>query len=157
MKLYDCIDSLKEEKTRKADCRFPCRVILLHTREDYQSAISSLKMLCDRTVTPEELFAGADLMPVYDKLINQLKPGEWLLLPGVSEYLRLFYKSEKVSGRFAKLWHSIVDSTNTGRIIIPLWNCDALWHDNALGFQTDQRQDDYIFDVDNYPSSPEKR
>ena len=107
MKLYDCIDSLKEEKTRKADCRFPCRVILLHTREDYRSAISSLKMLCDRTVTPEELFAGADLMPGYDKLINQLKPGEWLLLPGVSEYLRLFYKSEKVSGRFAKLWHSI--------------------------------------------------
>lgn len=156
MKLYDCIDSLKEEKTRKADCRFPCRVILLHTREDYRAAISSLKMLCDRTVTPEELFAGADLMPGYDKLINQLKPGEWLLLPGVSEYLRLFYKSEKVSGRFAKLWHSIVDSTNTSRIIIPLWNCDALWHDNALGFQTDQRQDDYIFDVDNYPSSPEK-
>lgn len=156
MKLYDCIDSLKEEKTRKAECRFPCRVILLHTREDYQSAISSLKMLCDRTVTPEELFAGADLMPGYDKLINHLEPGKWLLLPGVSEYLRFFYKSEKVSGRFAKLWHSIVGSTNTSRIIIPLWNCDALWHDNALGFQTDQRQDDYIFDVENYPSSPEK-
>lgn len=156
MKLFECINSLKEEKTQKMDCRFPCRAILLHSREDYQYAVASLKSLCDRTVSPEELFSGADLMPAYDKALDGARPGEWLLLPGVSEYLRLFYKSEQKSGRLAKLWHSIVDASNTGRVIIPLWNCDALWHDNSLGFQTDERQEDYVYNIENDALIPEK-
>lgn len=156
MKLFECINSLKEEKTQKMACRFPCRVILLHSREDYLSAVLSLKTLCDRTVSPEELFSGADLMPTYDKVLDVAEPGEWLLLPGVSEYLRLFYKSEQKSGRLAKLWHSIVDASNTGRVIIPLWNCDALWHDNSLGFRMDERQEDYVYNIGNDDLMPEK-
>lgn len=156
MKLFECINSLQKERKQKIPCRFPCRGILLHSREDYQSAIVELKSLCDRTVSPEELFSGADLMPAYDKILDVTKPGEWLLLPGISEYLRLFYKSEQKSGRLAKLWHSIVDASNTGRVIIPLWNCDALWHDNSLGFQTDKRQEDYIYNIDNDAPAPEK-
>lgn len=95
-------------------------------------------------------------MPAYDRILDDTKPGEWLFLPGISEYLRLFYKSEQKSGRLAKLWHSIVDASNTGRVIIPLWNCDALWHDHSLGFQTDKRQEDYIYNIDNDASVPEK-
>lgn len=156
MKLFECINSLKEERTKKIACRFPCRGILLHSREDYQSAIAELRSLCDRTVLPEELFSGTDLMPAYDTILGNMKPDEWLLLPGISEYLRLFYKSEQKSGRLAKLWHSIVDASNTGRVIIPLWNCDALWYDNSLGFQTDKRQEDYIYNIDNDALVPEK-
>lgn len=156
MKLDECMNVLEKEKEQKIGCRFPGRVILLHSREDYQSAITSLKSLCDRTVSPEDLFSRADLMPAYDKILDSAKPGEWLLLPGVSEYLRLFYKSEQKSGRFARLWHSIVDALNLVRIIIPLWNCDALWHDNSLGFQTDERQDDYVYNIDNDTLMPEK-
>lgn len=156
MKLCECIDSLKEEKMQKTDCRFPCRAILLHSREDYQSAMPILKLLCDRIVLPEELFCGADLMPAYDKVLESTKPGEWVLLPGVGEYLRLFYKSELKSRRFAKLWHSIVDASNLARVIIPLWNCNALWHDNSLGFQSDERQEDYVYNIDNELQKQEK-
>lgn len=148
MELFECLRMLKEEKMGKTECRFPCRVLLLHSREDYLSALSSLRTLCDRTISPDELFTGADVMPAYHKVLQTIQPGEWVLLPGVSDYLRLFHKCEQQSGRFTKLWHSIVDATNTSRVILPLWNCDALWYDASLGFQSDIRQNDYVFSID---------
>ncbi len=156
MELLECLDSLRAEKVQQTPCRFPCRVLLCHSREDYRSALSALQALCDRTISSEELFAGADLMPAYDKVLDHVRPGEWVLLPGVGEYLRLFYKSEQHSGRFAALWHRIVDATNTSRVILPLWNCDALWYDTALGLQSDERQNDFVCSIDNTLLQPEK-
>lgn len=149
MELLECLHMLKEEKMQQTPCRFPCKVLLLHSREDYRSALTSLHSLCDRTISVDELFTGADLMPAYHKLMQTVQPGEWVLLPGVSAYLRLFHKSERQSGRFAQLWHSMIDATNTGRVLMPLWNCDALWYDTSLGFQSDERQKDFVFSIDN--------
>lgn len=42
MKLQESISALKAEKTNKVTSRFPCRVLLLHSREDYCDAVSSL-------------------------------------------------------------------------------------------------------------------
>ena len=147
MKLQESIDKLKAEKVNKVCSRFPCRILLLHSREDYSNAVSSLKSLCDRTVSLGELFTGADVMPQYDRLLETRKPDEWVLLPGVSEYLRLFFKSEQRSERFAKLWHTMVDASNTGRILIPLWNCDTLWYDTSLALTNDERQKDFVYSV----------
>lgn len=147
MKLQESINILKAEKVNKVTSRFPCRILLLHSREDYCDAVVNLKSLCDRTVLLDELFSSADVMPAYDKLHEIVKSNEWVLLPGVSEYLRLFYKSEQRTERFAKLWHTLVDASNTGRIIIPLWNCDSLWYDTSLGLRTDERQNDFVYSI----------
>lgn len=111
MELQESINILKAEKANKVTSRFPCRVLLLNSREDYCDAVSSLKSLCDRAVSSDELFSSADVMPAYDKLLETIKSNEWVWLPGVSEYLRLFYKSEQRTGRFAKLWHAMVDAS----------------------------------------------
>jgi hypothetical protein len=95
-------------------------------------------------------------MPAYDKLIEEIKSNEWVWLPGVSEYLRLFYKSEQRTERFAKLWHTIVDASSTGRIIIPLWNCDSLWYDTSLGLSTDERQKDFVYSISDYEAVSEQ-
>ena len=156
MKLQESISALKAEKTNKVTSRFRCRVLLLHSREDYCDAVSSLRSLCDRSVSSDELFSSADVMPAYDKLIEEIKPNEWVWLPGVSEYLRLFYKSEQRTERFAKLWHTIVDASSTGRIIIPLWNCDSLWYDTSLGLSTDERQKDFVYSISDYEAVSEQ-
>ena len=156
MKLQASRSALKAEKTNKATSRFPCRVLLLHSREDYCDAVSSLRSLCDRSVSSDELFSSEDVMPAYDKLIEEIKSNEWVWLPGVSEYLRLFYKSEQRTERFAKLWHTIVDASSTGRIIIPLWNCDSLWYDTSLGLSTDERQKDFVYSISDYEAVSEQ-
>lgn len=156
MKLQESISDLKAEKANKITSRFPCRILLLHSREDYCNAVSSLKTLCDRAVTSDELFSSADVMPAYDKLLETIKSDEWVWLPGVSEYLRLFYKSEQRTERFAKLWHSMVDASSTGRIIIPLWNCDSLWYDTSLGLRTDERQKDFVYTISDHDATSEQ-
>lgn len=156
MKLQESISILQAEKANKVTSRFPCRILLLHSREDYCDAVSSLKSLCDRSVSSDELFSGADVMPAYDKLLETTKSDEWVWLPGVSEYLRLFYKSEQRTERFGKLWHTMVDASNTGRIIIPLWNCDSLWYDTSLGLSTDERQKDFVFSITDHEAVSER-
>lgn len=155
--LDEVIHSLKEEKENEVGCRFPCRVILLHSRESYISCVNALKQICDKTISADELFSGADVMPGYDTLLSKVDSDKWMLLPGVSEYLRLFSASERRSGRFAKLWRKAIDASTKGRILIPLWNCDTLWFDKALEFALDERQDDYVWSIsDDEPSIPEK-
>ena len=155
--LDEVIHSLKEEKENEVGCRFPCRVILLHSRESYISCVNALKQICDKTISADELFSGADVMPGYDTLLSKVDSDKWMLLPGVSEYLRLFSTSERRSGRFAKLWRKAIDASTKGRILIPLWNCDTLWFDKALEFALDERQDDYVWSIsDDEPSIPEK-
>jgi hypothetical protein len=156
MELQESIGILKAEKANKVTSRFPCRILLLHSREDYCDAVSSLKSLCDRAVSSDELFSSADVMPAYDKLLETVKPNEWVWLPGVSEYLRLFYKSEQRTERFAKLWHTMVDASSTGRIIIPLWNCDSLWYDTSLGLRTDERQKDFVYSISDHEAASEQ-
>ncbi len=156
MKLQESISNLKAEKANKIASRFPCRILLLHSREDYCNAVSSLKSLCDRAVSSDELFSSADVMPAYDKLLEKKEPSEWVWLPGVSEYLRLFYKSEQRTERFAKLWHTMVDASSTGRIIIPLWNCDSLWYDISLGLRTDERQKDFVYSISDHEVTSEQ-
>ncbi len=156
MELQESIRILKAEKTNKVTSRFPCRIFLLHSREDYCNATSCFKSLCDRVISADELFSSADVMPAYDKLFEKVKPDEWVWLPGVSEYLRLFYKSEQRTERFAKLWHTMVDASSTGRVLIPLWNCDSLWYDSSLGLRTDERQKDFVYSISNHSAAPEQ-
>ena len=156
MKLQESISILKAEKANKVTSRFPCRILLLHSREDYCDAVSNLKSLCDRAISSEELFSTADVMPAYDKILETTKSDEWTWLPGVSEYLRLFYKSEQRTERFAKLWHAMVDASSTGRIIIPLWNCDSFWYDTTLGLSTDERQKDFVFSITDHEAVSER-
>lgn len=154
--LNSCLEALRYEKENRIASRFPCRVILTHSYESYKQLLESLAYLCDRTIGTDVLFSGADTMPQYDKIPDTLQPGKWVLLPGVSEYLRLFRKSEQRSGRFGKLWHSMVDSSNTARVIIPLYNCEQLWSDHALGFLSDARQEIFICTLDSDTESAEK-
>lgn len=156
MQIKECISQLLDEKQKKLSCRFPCRAILVNSRQDYRQLMNELAAVCDRTANADDLMPGVDVMPQYDLLLEKVKSDEWLLLPGVSEYLRLFRKSELRSERFRKLWHSILDAEDKRRIIIPLWNCEAIWNDPAMGFCADVRQDNYVFHIDELEDAVEK-
>ena len=149
MNIQDCLANLENEKKAEISSRFPCRVILINNRSTYIRVVQALEELCDRVVSADDLFAEKqDIMPQYDRVCDLLENDKWLLLLGVSEYLRLFNKSEIFSNNFGKLWHKMVDATNRGRIIIPLWNCESLWYDSALKFCSDTRQDNFIFTIE---------
>ena len=156
MQIKECISRLLDEKQKNISCRFPCRAIFVNSRQDYRQLMNELAAVCDRTVTADDLMPDADVMPQYDLLLEKVESDEWLLLPGVNEYLRLFRKSELRSERFRKLWHSILDAENKKRIIIPLWNCEAIWKDPAMGFCSDARQENYVFRIDELEDAAEK-
>ena len=147
MLIHQVINELIKEKQNKVTSRFPCRVIMVKNVQQYGILLSSLKKIPDIAVVPSEvLFSSADVMPRYENLIAEENRNKWLILPGVSEYLRLFSKSEAATQRFAKLWASQVPASSLGRILIPLWGCEAQWHDKLLHLCDDIRQDGFYYD-----------
>ena len=147
MTIDQIISVLIQEKQNSITSRFPCRAIMVKNVEQYRELLSKLNKIPDISVVPSvDLFSSADVMPRYENLKDSQYWDRWLILPGVSEYLRLFSKNEAESQRFAKLWSSQIPATSKGRIIIPLWGCEAQWHDKTLHLCEDIRQDEFYFD-----------
>lgn len=147
MTLDQVIDTLKREKQQEIPSRFPCRAIMVKDVRQYGELLARLNSIPDIAVaSSDELFSSNDVMPAYENLTDQKYADRWLVLPGVSEYLRLFHKNEASSQRFAKLWGHQKAAVSRGRIIIPLWGCEALWHDHALHLCDDTRQDGFYYD-----------
>ena len=147
MTIDQVIKELTAEKQAGTSSRFPCRAVMVKNVRQYKELLAKLKTIPDIAVVPPgDLFSAADIMPRYENLTASKYSDQWLILPGVSEYLRLFSKSEAVSQRFARLWKKQLAATNTGRIIIPLWGCEAQWHDKSLNLYDDIRQDAFYYD-----------
>lgn len=147
MTIKEVVSILQKEKLDDLPSRFPCRAIMVNTVEQYCQLLSELKKISDiRVVKTNEIFSSADGMPQYSNLSAAAYRDEWVILTGVSEYLRLFSKKEATDGRFADLWRSIVPASSRGRIIIPLWGCEAQWFDAAINLNGDLRQEDFFFD-----------
>lgn len=147
MTIDQIISELVREKQNGITSRFPCRAIMVKNIEQYRELLSKLNKIPDISVVSSgDLFSSADVMPRYENLKDSKYWDRWLILPGVSEYLRLFSKSEADSQRFAKLWSSQVPASSRGRIIIPLWGCEAQWHDKALHLCEDIRQEEFYAD-----------
>lgn len=147
MTIQEVVEKLQAEKQNRLPARFHCRAILVRTIAQYAQLLEELQKLGEiRMVSVDELFSDADVMPSYEKLTGKEYENEWLILPGVSEYLRLFHNNEETAQRFGSLWHFQSDANSIGRILIPLWGCDTLWHDRALGLCGDVRQKGHVFD-----------
>lgn len=147
MTIQEVIGKLQVEKQNRLPARFHCRAIMVRTIEQYSRLLEELKNLGDISMVPiDTLFSGADVMPNYESLTGKEYQDKWLILPGVSEYLRLFHASEETAQRFGSLWHFQSDASTVGRILIPLWGCETLWYDRALRLCDDERQKEYIFD-----------
>ena len=147
MTIQEAIGKLQEEKQNRLPARFHCRAIMVRTIAQYSLLLEELKKLGDISVIPaDDLFSGADVMPSYEKLTGKEYQDKWIILPGVSEYLRLFHANEETAQRFGSLWHYQWDASTTGRILIPLWGCDTLWYDSALRLCDDERQKGFVFD-----------
>lgn len=147
MTITEVISVLQQEKLNSLPSRFPCRAIMVKTIQQYCNLLSELKKISDiRVIKANEIFSGADVMPKYSNLSADMYHNEWVILTGVSEYLRLFSKKEASDRRFASLWNSQVPSSSVGRIIIPLWGCEAQWFDSAINLNGDIRQEDFFFD-----------
>jgi hypothetical protein len=132
-----CELSTASRKKNAKDCRFPCRAILLHSREDYQSAMPILKY-CATESYYGELFCGRISCRLW-QVIGSTNPVNGCSC-GVGEYLGCFIKANW-NQEDLPTGHSIVETLPISPwFIIPLWNCNALWHDNSLGFQSDERQ-----------------
>ncbi|MBR4291497.1 MAG: BREX-4 system phosphatase PglZ [Oscillospiraceae bacterium] len=147
MTIKNVVAGLQKEKQEAIASRFPCRAIMVKNVAQYCKLLSELKKISDiRIVKSSELFSNMDVMPKYEKLKAAKYQNEWLILTGVSEYLRLFSKKEAIDRRFASLWSYQAPASSTGRIIIPLWGCEAQWFDSALNLSGDVRQQDFYFD-----------
>lgn len=147
MTIQQVVAALQEERQMRLASRFPCRAIMVKNIERYCQLLSELKKISDiRVVKADELFSGPDVMPNYENLKNTSHQNEWVILTGVSEYLRLFSKKEVADKRFASLWSYQAPASSMGRIIIPLWGCEAQWFDTALNLNGDPRQQDFYYD-----------
>lgn len=147
MTIQEVVAILQKERHYAVPSRFPCRAIMVKNISQYCELLSELEKISDiRTIQTAELFNNADVMPKYEHLKDQKYKDKWLILTGVSEYLRLFAKSEVNDRRFASLWTYQAAATNCGRIIIPLWGCEAQWFDKALNLDGDERQKDFYYD-----------
>ena len=147
MTIQEVVSKLQTEKQEAVTSRFPCRAIMVKNIREYCDLLSELRKISDISfVQVVDLFPNADIMPKFDKLKETKFQDRWLILTGVSEYLRLFIKNEISDRRFAALWTYQASASNTGRIIIPLWGCEARWFDKAMNLMGDPRQVDFFFD-----------
>ncbi len=147
MTILEVVSNLQKEKQANVPSRFPCRAIMVKNIQQYCELLSELKKISDvHLVQMQELFTSDDVMPKYELLMNADYQDKWLILTGVCEYLRLFSKSEMVDRRFASLWGYQAPASSTGRIIIPLWGCEAQWFDKNLDLTRDTRQEEFYYD-----------
>lgn len=146
MTIQEVVANWQKEKQAAVASRFPCRAVMVKNINEYCKLLSELKKISDiRFVQMSELFSTADIMPNYENLKKPQYQNEWLILTGVSEYLRLFAKNEITDRRFASLWTYQAPANSTGRIIIPLWGCDTQWFDKSLHLTDDLRQQDFFY------------
>lgn len=151
------ISGFQREKQEAVTSRFPCRAIMVKNVKQYCELLSELKKISDiRIVQVSELFSNADVMPCFENLKAPQYQNQWVILTGISEYLRLFSKKEQLDRRFASLWSYQAPASSTGRIIIPLWGCEAQWFDSALNLTGDLRQQDFYYDCSD-PDEPEQK
>lgn len=128
-------------------CRIPFRVIMVSNIKRYRELVNKLRQLPNVSlVQASELFASPDTMPRYENLNKTVYQSKWIILTGVSEYLRLFNHNEADTARLKKLISHQSPASSIGRIIIPLWGCEALWQDSTLRLMADERIKDYYFD-----------
>lgn len=147
MTIKEVVAGFQREKQEAVASRFPCRAIMVKNVRQYCELLSELKKISDiRTVQVSELFSNADVMPRFENLKDPQYQNQWVILTGISEYLRLFSKKEQMDRRFANLWSYQAPASSKGRIIIPLWGCEAQWFDSALNFTGDLRQQDFYYD-----------
>lgn len=151
------ISGFQREKQEAVTSRFPCRAIMVKNVKQYCELLSELIKISDiRIVQVSELFSNADVMPCFENLKAPQYQNQWVILTGISEYLRLFSKKEQLDRRFASLWSYQAPASSTGRIIIPLWGCEAQWFDSALNLTGDLRQQDFYYDCSD-PDEPEQK
>lgn len=142
-------DKLNTERTTAelTTCRIPVRVIMVSNIKRYRELVDKLRQIPNVSLVPAgELFSAPDIMPRYESLNNTVYQSKWVILTGVSEYLRLFNHNEADTARLKKLITHQVPASSIGRIIIPLWGCEALWQDSTLRLMADERMKDYYFD-----------
>lgn len=156
MTIKEVVSVFQREKQEAVASRFPCRAIMVKNVKQYCELLSELKKISDiRIVQMSELFSNADVMPRFENLKAPQYQNQWVVLTGISEYLRLFSKKEQLDRRFANLWSYQAPASSTGRIIIPLWGCEAQWFDSALNLTGDLRQQDFYYDCSD-PYEPEQ-
>lgn len=148
MTINHVVDILTSERQKRLPHRFHCRAIMVRNISDYCKLLKKLREIDGTEFVPSSvLFSGPDVMPRYEKLKAKEFDSRWIILTGVGEYLRLFSKNEAQTQRFAKLWGYHFPASSTGRIIIPLWGCEAQWHDQALHLNDERdRKENCYFD-----------
>ena len=156
MTIKEVVSTFQREKQEAVASRFPCRAIMVKNVKQYCELLSELKKISDiRIVKSSELFSNSDVMPRFENLKALQYQNQWVVLTGISEYLRLFSKKEQTDRRFANLWSYQAPASSTGRIIIPLWGCEAQWFDKSLNLTGDLRQQDFYYDCSD-PYEPDQ-
>lgn len=155
MNIDQIVKELSDEKSNRVSHRFPCRAIMVPSIEEYNYLFERLSGICDVIITGDELCSNDDTLPEYNLLSTKLRTeyaDKWILLPGVSEYLRLFshYEEKEGSqGAFYLLWHTMLDSMSLTRVIIPMIDCSSAWE--RLHLSDDLRMSDFVIKPDEVP------
>ncbi len=152
MTINEAISQLQRERQEQIASRFPCRAILVKNIKQYSQLLDRLHEIGDAEfISSGDLCLSEDTMPQYKQLTDKQYRDKWIVLTGVSEYLRFYSTNEAASQRFGYLWHFQPEdvAANFGRVIIPLWGSEQLWYNAELGLNVDTRKADYIFDCIN--------
>lgn len=156
MTIDEIIKNLSEEKSKGTGHRFPCRAIMVNTIAEYNYLCERLAGISDYIVDANMLCSGDDVVPDYSRVIDSLTgdlKDQWILLPGVSEYLRLFQSYEEsgdLDGRFCCLWNKILDDNESkARVLIPMINCSSIWE--SLHLSEDLRKKELVIQVGEIP------
>ena len=89
MKLQESISALKAEKRIKSLLDF--RVVYSCSTAE-RTTVMQFQAL-DLYAIEAELFSSEDVMPAYDKLIEEIKSNEWVWLPGSVNICACFTKA----------------------------------------------------------------
>lgn len=130
--------------------RWPTRIIFAHTLDGYKELVAALRNLCDVSVSlaDERFTAGDDILPNFNKLTNFFgeHEGKVILVTDISEYLRIcILKEASNDGGFKGIWERVGAVVSKTKIIIPLFNCEALF--DRIIPTINERQSDNVFSL----------
>ena len=151
--ITECIETLKVTEDR-----WPTRLVFTQTLSGYKELVAELRIVCDVAVSLADtrFMTSDDILPNFNRLkvFFQEHEGKAILVTDISEYLRVcVLKETEIGGGLKGIWEKAGDVTSKTKIIIPLFNCDALF-DRILPM-INERQTDNVWRLDHQSGNTE--
>ena len=148
MNSKEIINKIKEQNGITG--RFPTRVILINSWNDYKTIINDLYSICDMSINLVT-FTNDDLLPDFRALHNELNKhkNRMILLLSIDEYLRICskYENDKSRREFVSIWSKMLTTAETTKYIIPIYNGKELFNDAIVDNDHIYRHPEFVYEL----------